>query len=249
MMLVVLAAGCAVLVPAVAADGGPNLPGRSAAGLAVLAGCGYVLGMGGLYRAFSLAPARVVAPILGAYPMLSLALAAAEGRAVRASEALAVAAIMGGIAVVSRATTDQGTGREAPGQALVWAAAGALGFAATFHLGQAASLRSDPFTATLISRLAALAILTPLWLPARRPLPQEQRKTLILMGALDALALTCISAAAGLPHPEYASISSSLFGVLTILLAWRFLGERVNLRQGFGVLLVFSGIGILAASG
>jgi drug/metabolite transporter (DMT)-like permease len=66
---------------------------------------------------------------------------------------------------------------------------------------------------------------------------------------LDALALGLVTASAGLPFPEYASISSSLFGILTIILAWRFLGEAVAPRQVPGIALVFAGIAALSALG
>lgn len=47
--------------------------------LSVLAGGLFVAGSGGLYQALNRAPARIVSPVLGAYPMLSLAIAAAQG--------------------------------------------------------------------------------------------------------------------------------------------------------------------------
>lgn len=70
---------------------------------------------------------------------------------------------------------------------------------------------------------------------------------LVTMGCLDALALGLVLTAGGLPHPEFASVTASIFGMVTILLAWVFLKERVAPLQWGGVLMVFSGIGYLAA--
>ena len=66
---------------------------------------------------------------------------------------------------------------------------------------------------------------------------------------LDALGLGLVIVAGGLPLAEYAAIASSLFGVITILLAWRFLGEAVAGRQWLGIAVVFAGIGVLAVQG
>ena len=66
------------------------------------------------------------------------------------------------------------------------------------------------------------------------------------MGLLDTLALGLVMLAGGLAHAEYAAVAASLFGVVTILLAWAFLGEKVRPRQWPGIALVFAGIGWLA---
>ncbi|MFZ9133639.1 MAG: EamA family transporter, partial [Gemmobacter sp.] len=58
-----------------------------------------------------------------------------------------------------------------------------------------------------------------------------------------------VTAAAGLAQPEYAAVASALFGVLTIILAWRILDERVSPRQWAGIAAVFGGIGVLSLQG
>jgi drug/metabolite transporter (DMT)-like permease len=49
-----------------------------------------------------------------------------------------------------------------------------------------------------------------------------------------------------LPHAEFAAVTSSIFGVVTILLAWAFLKERLGALQWGSVAVVFAGIGYLA---
>jgi drug/metabolite transporter (DMT)-like permease len=66
------------------------------------------------------------------------------------------------------------------------------------------------------------------------------------MGCLDAVALSSVIASGALPQASYASVASSLFGVVTILLAWGILGERVKLTQGAGIALIFMGLARLA---
>jgi drug/metabolite transporter (DMT)-like permease len=66
------------------------------------------------------------------------------------------------------------------------------------------------------------------------------------MGVLDAIALGAVMVSGRLPHAEYASVASALFGVLTILLATQFLNERVRPVQWLGIAVIFAGIGRLA---
>ena len=97
MLLVVLLGGSAALaLPALLAGGWGAMTG-AAIGWAMAAGIAYVAGAAGLYEALGRAPVRLVAPILGSYPMLSLGIAAAGGRAVAAIEWAAVACIVAGI--------------------------------------------------------------------------------------------------------------------------------------------------------
>ena len=68
------------------------------------------------------------------------------------------------------------------------------------------------------------------------------------MGLLDAIALGTVLTAGIYPHPEYASAASSIFGLVTVLLAWVFLKEAINVTQWLGVLVIFTSIAYLAAS-
>ena len=251
MMLVVLLAGTiALLGPALIWGDWAQMTGR-ALGYAMGAGFAYVLGMGGLYRTFSLAPVRLVAPILGAFPMISLGFAAMAGKTVTGLEIAAVLAIVGGIAVVAL-TSGEGSGSTAkPGVAIAWSLAGTVGFASTFWLAQEAARLGGELPATLVPRLVALGLIAALALVTRAPVRAlgGSGRTLAFMGVLDAFAIGLVTASASLPNPEYAAISSSLFGVLTILLAWRILKERVAPLQWLGIATVFTGIAVLSAQG
>lgn len=252
MMVVVLLSGCVALSLPVLVWGNWGQMTAAAYGVSVLAGLAFVPGMLGLYVSFKLAPVRIVAPVVGAFPMMSLAIAAAQGRAVAPLEWLAVAAIVlgiGWVAVLGR--EPEGAVPVRLGPALGWAALGAVGFAATFGLGQEAARLGATLPTILMARLVAAAVIVGLAVITRAPLSQTRLTlpTLGLMGVLDATALGLVQAAATLPHPEYAAITAALFGVLTILLAWRVLGERVQPLQWVGIAVVFGGIGVLAGLG
>ena len=67
------------------------------------------------------------------------------------------------------------------------------------------------------------------------------------MGLLDGAALLAVLAAGNQPDPAFATVTASTFGIVTVLLAWRCLGERVAWLQGSGGLLAFAGIAYLSA--
>jgi len=66
------------------------------------------------------------------------------------------------------------------------------------------------------------------------------------MGIADGIALACVLSAGGLPDAQYAAVAASCFGLLTIVLAWAILRERMTSLQWFGCALAFGGIGYLA---
>ena len=219
-----------------------------AAVCAALAGVSYVVASIGLYRAFGLAPARVVSPVLAAYPLLSLLIAAAQGEPVTLSDWAAVTMVVAGVALVAALADGAAQGAGSVRVALLWAGLGAAGFAATFALGQAASLGHASLAAGAVTRVVAMICTAGLILwqrPSMQPVRSHWR-LLLLMGLLDTGALGLVMLAGGMDHAEYAAVAASLFGVVTIVLAWRFLGETVRPAQWLGIGLVFAGIAALA---
>lgn len=252
-LFVVLAAGTLGLVPvALVAGGWAEMTGRAVA-LAAASGLAFAVAIGGLYKAFSMAPVRVVSPVVGAYPLLILLIAVAQGRPVASGDWLAVLAIVVGISIVAVAARDDAPEGYAasPGVAIAWGALAATGFAATFALAQEATRMSAELPVMLTGRIVALAAILGLLLWHRGSLAPQRGHfgVLGLMGLLDALALGFVTASGGLPRAEYASVASSLFGVLTVLLAAWFLKEHVRRVQWVGIACVFGGIAALGLLG
>lgn len=248
MLLGVLLAGSLALGVLIVLVGDLGGLGPRALAFALLSGAAYAMASFGLYKAFAIGPVRLVAPICGAYPVLSFGLAAAGGQPITLGQWGAVLAVVGGIALVAR--QEEAGGQAAPrGPAMAWAAMGAAGFALTFALGQIAAAGGAEVQSTLVSRLAAVLIVAAWVLASRVKLaPLRAHLPLIaLMGVLDVTALGLVFAAGGLAHAEYAAVASSVFGLITILLAWRFLHEPMRGLQWGGVGVVFGGIAWLAA--
>ena len=228
-------------------DGFHAIPAQ-ASGYAVLAGVLFLVASIGLYGAFQRGPVRLVAPIIASYPVLTVGWAAIRGVHVPLTDWAAVLAILVGVSVVA-ILSDESTGDVPPkGRTIFYAAVGAIGFAGTFSLGQFATGLSDHWPVTLITRLTAIMVLVVLMLSLRLPVwpGRGALPVLALMGLADGLALVCVLAAGGLPNAQYATVASSVFGLLTIVMAWAFLRERMTATQWTGCAVAFAGIGYLA---
>ncbi len=218
--------------------------------LSCLSGLCFTIASIGLYRAFAVGPVRLVSPIIAAYPILSVGWAAISGSPVTPLQWLAVIAVITGISVATGQSglsedTEQANKRTAT---ILWAILAGIGFAGTFAIGQAATEIAPDLPVILVTRLTAIAVLVAVMRALRAPFLPGRGQLLILgtMGMLDAVALVCVLSAGGLPHAEYAAVAASVFGMVTILLAWVFLKERLSPTQCSGVLITFSGIGYLA---
>jgi drug/metabolite transporter (DMT)-like permease len=249
-VLVVLGSGTLALTLPTLVFGEWSALTPAAAGLACAAGAAFAIAIGTLYRAFSMAPARIVSPIIGAYPVLSLVLAVAQGRAVTVWDWIAVLAVVVGIAIMSL-TSDTDVQAPSPLPAMGWSFLSACGFAATFALGQEAARQGSDLPTILITRAAATVLLGALFVVRGSGTSSLRGNFWLLcaMGTFDAMALGLVTASGNLPLAEYATVASSLFGVGTILLAAYFLHERLRPVQWIGVAVVFAGIGILSAQG
>lgn len=212
------------------------------------AGVFFVIATYGLYYAFKRGPVRLVAPVIAGYPILSVGLAALQGTPTSAIQWGAVAAIVVGVAVVA-AMSDTPSDDNAPiGLTILFATIAAIGFAGTFALGQYAADISHEMPTTFVTRALAVVLTIvillvfkqPFW-PGKHALP-----LLITMGVADGIALYCVLSAGTLPEPQYAAVTASMFGLLTILLAWLFMKERMTLIQWVGCIFAFCGVGILA---
>lgn len=216
--------------------------------LSLAGGVFFVIATFGLYLAFERGPVRLVAPLIASYPIMSVIVATSQGAKTTALQWTAVLAIVIGVGLVA-ALSDDGDDEAPPyGLTILYSLIAACGFAGTFACGQAAADISGEMSTALLTRVLALGLVVmillvfkkPVW-PGRSALPW-----LIAMGIADGIALYAVLSAGVLPNAEYAAVTSSMFGMLTIVLAWVFLKERMTLPQWAGCLIAFAGVGVLA---
>lgn len=231
----------------VATDGFAPVP-QDALVISIFSGILFLTASLGLYAAFQRGPVRLVAPIIAAYPVLSVGWAVMRGAQVSSFEWLSILVIISGVSIVA-ALADHGTDKVPPkGPTIIYAVIAAIGFAGTFALGQYASETTGHLSVTLVTRVTAIVLLVagmavmrlPFW-AGRGAIPM-----LAAMGIADGIALTAVISAGGLPDAQYAAVAASCFGLLTIVLAWLILRERMTAAQWAGCALAFGGIGYLA---
>ena len=244
-LVTVFAIGCIFVVP-VSIVTWPDAIDHS--NLKLSAGSGVVFGLAviALYMAFSIGPVRLVAPIIGAYPILSVGWAVLRGSPVGMLDIVAVGIVIAGAGYVA-ASADTGEGTSSRMRAVLWSVAAGAGFAVAFALGQNAAETGEELALLGPTRVAALVTVILCALVVRAPM-KPKRSLLPLfaaMGVLDAVALSLVISSGGLPHPEYAPVAASTFGLITVILATVFLRERITPPQLLAVACVFGAIAYL----
>lgn len=216
--------------------------------LSVLSGALFLIASLGLYGAFQRGPVRLVAPIIASYPILSVMWAVIRGAQISWLHWTAVLLIIIGVALVAALTDNNQDDTPPKGPTIALSFMAALGFAGTFALGQYASEIVGHMSVTLVTRITAIVLLV-LGMAAMRLPFWTGRPALVLlmaMGIADGIALASVISAGGLPDAQYAAVAASCFGLLTIVIAWAILGERMSRLQWLGCALAFGGIGYLA---
>lgn len=258
-LLCVLISG-AVVLTAIVTLGGMKMP-ETVNGWLLSGGTGIGLAFASyfLYRAFAIGPVYLVAPVICAYPVLSVLWAFARGATPTYLDLAAIVAVSGGVVLVAGTSSEAESDRP-PGEtafapyggrwvALGFAAASSVSFAATFALGQAAAAHAGEFEVTWVARIFAILVVVPICMRVTPPVTAIRKwwRILTLMGLLDVLAVAGIAASGSLANPEHAAVTSSTFGAVTILLAWIFLRERIAPLQWLGIFSTFAGIAVLSA--
>jgi drug/metabolite transporter (DMT)-like permease len=165
----------------------------------------------------------------------------------------AVAAVILGVAVVAR--YDPAARATAVGlrlrfsPALLYAFAAGIAFATSFILGQQATVLYGEVQTVFIGRFFGLAAIVAVLLAGRTPprLPARWWPGFAGMGALDALALVSVVAAGHAPGAEIATVVSSTFGAVTVILARVFLRESIAALQWAGIAMIVVGVAVLTA--
>lgn len=247
-LLVVLIAGSLFQLIYMGATGAFEPVALKPALIAALSGVFFVIAGAALYAAFQRGPVRLVAPIVASYPILSIAWASFTGASVSVLQWGAVLAVILGVSIVAALSNEGEADTPSAPRTMVYAVLSAIGYAATFALGQLATSMSADLPVSLIARIVAIAALLGVMIAAKLPFNPGRASLPILcaMGLFDAVALVAVLSAGALPDAQYASVAASMFGLLTIVLAWAFLRERMGALQWAGCLLAFMGIGYLA---
>jgi drug/metabolite transporter (DMT)-like permease len=151
------------------------------------------------------------------------------------------------VVAVAISGAKDGEGREGTRTCIGYALLSHVSFAIANALGQHAAAIIGAVAATWLSRLGGLALILPLILFSEGPkaVPPRWMPALALMGVLDVLALLLINHAGSLPHPEIALVGASGAVVISVILAWILLGERIQPLRWAGIAAAVSGVAVL----
>jgi drug/metabolite transporter (DMT)-like permease len=242
--------GLALLILALAvAARGEAPPGAESLAYAAAAGVAGVGGLAAFYRGLAVGAMAVVAPIGATGAALPVAVGVLTGDRHSAAQAAGVGLALVGVVLASReeAHAQEGqSARVATGVGLALLAA--LGFG-SFFVGMDAASDGDVLWALLVARAASVTLVGAL-AAIRRPslsLDSVDARTLLSIGVLDLAANGLFAAAATEGLVSLVAVLSSLYPVVTIVLARQVLGERIRPSQQAGVAGALAGVALIAA--
>lgn len=228
----------------------PLFPGSWSTGAALFGALGGLAGLTGvvsLYSALTTAPMNVVSPItavLAALVPVTVGLALGERPAVLAWIGIAL-----GLVAVVAVSRGSGPAAHLAGRTLMLSLLAGTGFGLYFvFLAQA---RSDSgIWPLLVSRLVAATLIVPLAVQQRALRPVDGRPLLyaVAAGTLDATANLAFLLASRHGLLSVASVLTSLYPAVTVLLAMVLLHERTTRLQQLGLAAAGTAIVLITGS-
>lgn len=214
----------------------------------VVGGVAVAIGVSSLYQALATGTMGVVAPLAAlsvAVPLVA-GLFAGDVLGPLLVSGMAVA-VLGTVLATGPVLRGGGRGGARP---ILLALLSALGFGVsnlTVAWGSAHHV-----TGTLLANAVTALVVYAVVAVIRRQVPQASGRALVgiaAIGVLGFLANLCFALASLSGLLSVVAVCASLFPAVTVLLGWWFHGERLRPVQLAGVLLVFLGVGVIAASG
>jgi drug/metabolite transporter (DMT)-like permease len=225
-------------------------PGWHPWALAALAGVINMIASLSLYYSFQIGVMSIVAPVSSAYPALTVTLAIVSGERITALRGVGLAITLVGV-ILAATTFTPSTGDSAKETAHLtkgvgWAILAALGFGVLFwFLGFYVVPAVGPAISVWVIRLTCFSVLAVAAVPAHQSLKLPSGSVwwlLAAIGFLDTAAFVANNAGLHTGQVSVVSVLASLYGAVTVLLAWISLRENLERSQWFGIILIFVGI-------
>jgi drug/metabolite transporter (DMT)-like permease len=228
----------------VALVAGDEFLGTEATLAAVCAGVSTVVGLGSLYRGMAVGAIGVVAPISASAAAIPVVVGIARGERPATIQLVGIVLALIGVVLVS---WEHGqTGRLAAG--VPFALLAAAGFGAYFLLIDRAS-SDDAFWAVTVARFSSSTLAVTLALFAGALLvPRTALPILVAVGLFDVGANVLLALALNEGFVSLVSVLSSLYPVVTILLAVLVLHEHPGRAQVAGGATALAGVALISAA-
>lgn len=234
---------CAALVVVLASDS----VDQTGILLALAGGGASALSMTSFFMAMQLGLVSIASPLLASGSVLAFGLSVATGDRPGTSSLIGAGLVFGGVAMISF--------QEWEGEGHRWKAVGfgalaALGLGFSLYLlGRASAATGTPL-AVFVARTSAFLIVAAFAVRMRPSLRVGWSWFAVVMGAtvasVGAVTLFALSSEIGLI--SIAAVLSSLYPLVTVLLAYLFLDERLRPPQLVGLGLALGGISLVTLS-
>ena len=203
-----------------------------------------VAGMTLFYAAMSEGKMGIVSPIVSLSVLVPLAFGLLRGDVPSGVQVLGIIFAIGGIVLASGPEL---TGSASP-KPVIYAIASAaiLGF---MFISMAEGSKYDPLMSTFGIRVGSLAIVIMAFLIFRTfgGISKSTAPALAATGVLDAGANLLFGFASTLGMLSVLSVLGSLYPIVTVIMAWVFLQERLRTVQYFGIAFAFLGVALISA--
>lgn len=210
------------------------------------AGVAVLIGVAALYRGLAIGAMGIVAPISAAGPVVPLVVDAAHGTTPEALQWVGIGFVLLGIATLSREPSVSGRPQLASGAGLAIVAA--LGFG-LFIVGIDAGADESAPWAVLTARTAAVPLAAIAALVTSAPLlpPRALLPSLAAIGIVDTLANVLVATATTQGAAGIVAVLSALYPIVTVVLAWLVLGEKLSPSKRIGGVVALAGAAFVAA--
>ena len=225
--------------------------------LLLLAGFGVMAGTLLLYWGLSRGPVTIVAPIVGSYPAINLAISVILGVRPSLMQWALMLTVLGGVVVVSRASKSHEDGLEYTPEALRKTVIIAFGAACGFAFGVLGLQEATPiygeWQTVILSRWLSLAFAALFLLGQTRgslpAVPLRWLPVLLVQGLLDGGAYLALVYGGDKIEGALTIVVASSFSAITVVLARLILREAMSWLQWGGILLIVGGVVALSAVG
>jgi drug/metabolite transporter (DMT)-like permease len=228
-------------------------PGWQPWALTVVAGVLNVTASLSLYHSFEIGVMSIVGPVSSSYPALTVALSLASGERIHALRGIGMAVTLAGVILAAMSfapkisvSVHSASSGSRLSRGVGWAILAAIGFGVMFwFLGFHVVPLVGDAVSVWVMRLTALVSLAVFALPARQSMRLPQGGVwwmLAAVGFMDTAAFVANNAGLHIGPVSVVSVLASLYGAVTVLLAWIFLRERLEPSQWLGIVLIFVGI-------
>ena len=228
---------------------GQSPPGVATLAAAAGAGLGLMVALAAFFQAMVVGTISIVAPISATGVVVPIIAGIARGERPGAAQAVGIAAAIAGIVLAARPPREHPAAAAESGLGLALLAA--LGGGLFFWLMAPASRHGVPWALLVTRTIPVLVLAATLRIRrsavasrARAADPAHDRAASTLLG-FCAIALYAFATRHG--QLAIVSVLASLYPVVTVLLAYRVLGERVHGAQRLGIVAVLAGVVLMSA--